>query len=55
MKFMEKIDKDKPLIFRVGHGYYGGVFEMDVFPTVTTRTGDGCLDLILELWINTPH
>lgn len=36
-------------ILRLPHGYFkGGVLDTDISPTITTRTGDAQLDLIIE-------
>ena len=41
-------------IWRRPHGYYkGGVYEADIFPTITTRTGDADIDVILEIECDT--
>lgn len=36
-------------IFRVPHGWFGGgIYEADIFPTITTRIGSADTDLIVE-------
>ena len=36
-------------IFRVPHGWFlGGIYEADIFPTITARTGSADIDLIVE-------
>ena len=35
-------------ILRLPHGYFKGVLDTDISPTITARTGDAQLDLIIE-------
>jgi hypothetical protein len=38
-------------IWRRPHGYFGGgILEPLIFPTITTRTGDADIDLIVEIY-----
>ena len=37
-------------ILRIPHGYFPGGIDSDIFPTVTTRTGDAQQDVILEIY-----
>lgn len=38
-------------IWRRPHGYFGGgILDPLIFPTITTRTGDADIDLIVEIY-----
>jgi hypothetical protein len=42
-------------IWRRPHGYFGGgILEANIFPTITTRTGDADIDLIVEYEVQIP-
>jgi hypothetical protein len=41
-------------IWRRPHGYFGGgILDPLIFPTITTRTGDADIDLIVEIECDT--